>query len=353
VLILHACDFVESDFAWDEDREHALACLRRGLALARVRGYHSMLWLRRVTMAKVAVRGLEYGIETEHVRAIVRKHRLVPDHVPARLEAWPWRYRLRGLGTFELKEENPDAPSKANGATRQSSLRGMPLLFLQAVLAFGARGVRDSQLIDALWPDAEGDAGRRVFDTTLHRLRRQLGADQVVRLSDGRVFLDGRLCWLDIWALEDLLAETEQEMRTGARLPILADLGCRLLSVYRGPLLQDESRTDAWILRSRERIARKFSRAVEPLGQALEKGGLFADAAAIHGRALAGDPLAETCCAGLTRCAVATGRPADAAQIFEEYRARLATRTDAEPGPEVVGLFARLVRPPTRGRIRP
>jgi DNA-binding SARP family transcriptional activator len=304
-------------------------------------------------MAKVAVRALDHGIETEHVRAYVRKHRLVPDHVPARVEAWPWRCRLRALGPFELAQENPDAaPSSADGDTRQSDLRGMPLRLLQAIAAFGARGVRETQLIDALWPDAEGDAGRRVFDTTLHRLRRQLGADEIVRLSDRRVFLDGRLCWIDIWALEDLIAEVEREVSTRARLAILEDLARRLLSVYRGPLLCDEPEADGWALGPRERIADKFIRAAEPLGRALEKGGLFADAAAIHRRVLEGNPLAEPCCAGLMRCAVATGRRADAARIFEEYRTRLAVSGDAEPGSEIASLYAQLVRPSAQGHAR-
>jgi DNA-binding SARP family transcriptional activator len=309
--VLHACDLLESDFVWDEDRDHALVCLRRGLAVARARGYYNMLWLRRVTMAKLAVRALEHGIETEHVRAYVMKHGLVPDHVPARVEAWPWRYRLRALGSFELTQENPDEPLNADSEMRQSSLRGMPLRLLQAIVVFGARGVRENQLIDALWPDAEGDAGRRVFDTTLHRLRRQLGADDVVRLSDGRVFLDGRQCWVDTWALEDLIAELEREVTSRAKMSTLEDLVRRLLSVYRGPLLGDDPGAAGWALGPRQRIASKFLRAAEPLGRALEKGGLFADAAALYRRVLEGHPLAEPFCAGLERCAAATGRAAE------------------------------------------
>jgi len=318
-LGLHACDLLESDFAWDEDREHALSRLRTGLTLARERGYYNGFWLTRGMMARTAVRALDHGIETEHVRAYVTKHRLLPDHVPARLEAWPWRYRLRVLGSFELTRENPGATSSNPvGEARPSSLRGMPARLLQATLALGARGVRDIELIDALWPDAEGDAGRRVFDTTLHRLRRQLADDQVVRLSDGRIFLDSRLCWIDIWALEDLIAEVERVVRTRGSGSILETLTRRLLGVYRGPLLGDDPGMDGWVLGPRERIARKFSRAVEPLGKALEKEGLFADAAALYRRVLQGKPHAEAFCAGLTRCALATDIAADAVRISDQ-----------------------------------
>jgi len=351
-LVLHGCDLVESEFAWDDDRERALTRLRSGLALARANGYLNGFWLRRPTMAKAAVRALEHGIESEHVRAYVAKHRLVPDHVPARVEAWPWRHRVRALGSFELRQNADALPFEAEGDARPATVRGMPLRLLQAIVAHGARGVRDSQLVDALWPDAEGDAGRRVFDTTLHRLRRQIGDDQVVRLADGLVSLDGRLCWVDVWALDDLLVELEQETKTHARPTVLAHLATRLLGVYRGPLLRDEPQGGGWIHGPRDRIARKFARAAESLGKALEKAGLVTEAANLYRRVLDGDPLAEACCAGLMRCSVATGRPAEAARIFEEYRARLTTSLEAEPGSDIAGLYARLVRPPVRGPLR-
>jgi LuxR family transcriptional regulator, maltose regulon positive regulatory protein len=352
-LVRHGCDLLESDFAWDEDREHALARLRTGLALARAHGYFNGFWLRRSLMARIAVRALEHAIEAEHMRAYVRHHRLIPDHVPARVEAWPWDYRLRVLGSFELAFEDAEAtPANTRAATRPSSLRGMPLRLLEATMAFGARGVRDTELIDALWPDAEGDAGRRVFDTTLHRLRRQLGDDQVVRLTDGRIFLDGRRCWLDIWALEDLIAEAEREVRTGGPPVIMQDIARRLLGVYRGPLLGGEVRTDAWALGPRQRIAGKFSRAAQSLGRALENERHFAEAAALYRRVLEGDPTAEPFCAGLMRCALATGRAAEATQIFEEYRGRLAVSSTAEPGTEIVSLYAE-ARPQVAGQARP
>jgi ATP/maltotriose-dependent transcriptional regulator MalT/DNA-binding SARP family transcriptional activator len=350
-LVLHACDLVESDFAWDEDREHALECLRRGLALARARGYFNGFWLRRATMSKVAVRALEHGIETEHVLAYVRKHRLMPDHVPARVETWPWRLRLRALGSFELKQDHSDltAPS-AKVELRRTTLRGMPLRLLQTILAFGARGVRDTALIDALWPDSEGDAGRRVFDTTLHRLRRQLGSEEVLFLSDGRIFLDRRSCWFDVWALEDVVAEVEREVQARAASPMLEELARLLVSVYRGPLLSDEPGADAWARAPRERLAAKFLRAAGLLGQALEQGARFAEASMLYERVLERHPLAEPICAGLMRCAEATGNPAAASRIFEAYRARLAANPGTEPGPELRNAYARLARPPLRDR---
>ena len=280
-IILHGCDLVEAEFFWDCDRPRALAALRRGLALARQRGYCNTYWSRASMMARLAMCALENDIEPEHVRTIIKRRRLMPATIPVHIEGWPWRYRLRALGSFQIVIDDAETTGVDRG--RSAELRGMPLRLLQAVLAFGARGVRDSQLIDALWPDAEGDAGRRVFDTTLHRLRRQVGHD-LVRLSEGRVYLDERLCWVDLWALESMLADTDGQIGRGASAAALADLARRLLAVYRGPLLAEDCGDEAWVRGPRERISAKFRRIADRLGHALESADRSADAAALRQR---------------------------------------------------------------------
>jgi DNA-binding SARP family transcriptional activator len=352
-LVLHACDLLDSDFLWEEERERALDCLRRGLALARERGYFNGFWLRRSWMARVLMRALDHGIETEHVRAYIMKHHLSPERVPPRVESWPWRHRIRALGAFEHTQESAPATSPTGGAGVRTNLRGMPLRLLQAIVSFGARAVRETDLIDALWPDADGDAGRRVLDTTLHRLRRQLGDDEVIHVSDGRIFLDSRLCWVDVWAFEDLIAEADRAMSTRARPEVLEDVASRLLRVYRGPLLGDEAAAGGWALGPRERLSDKFLRVADLLGRALETAGRAMDAATMYRRVLEEHPLAETFCAGSMRCDVAAGYAANAVQTFERYRARLAESQNVEPGSEIARLYAQLTRPSPQERARP
>jgi hypothetical protein len=271
-MVRYACDVVESDHEWDEDRELALERLRRGLAIAKQGGFHNSFWLGKGTLMRAALRALEHGIETEYARASIAKHRLIPPHVPFDPHAWPYRYHLRALGSFDfVVSTTGHGPSTRKHASGAHELRGMPLRLLQAIVAFGARGVRDLDLIDALWPDAEGHAGRRVFDTTLHRLRRQLGEDDIVRLTDGRVHLDERTCWVDVWALERALLESERHLAQRAPTADLMSLAGHLLALYRGPLLAEES--IAFAGGPRARLADRFRRMVELLAAALESAG--------------------------------------------------------------------------------
>jgi hypothetical protein len=273
-LMLFGCDLVEADHEWDEDRELALRHLRNGFAIGREKGFYNTFWLGRATLTRAAERALEHGVETAYARSAILKHGLTPPAVPFSADAWPFRYRVRALGDFGVTA-TPDA-SGANGraAAKDASLmlRGMPRRLLQAIVAHGGRGVRDVHLIDALWPDADGDAGRRVFDTTLHRLRRQMGGDAAIRLIDSRVHLDDRTCWLDSWALERAMVEAERQLAKGAPLATLAQLAEHLLALYRGPLLAEQE--EGFVGGPRRELAARFRSIAERLAAAFETGGL-------------------------------------------------------------------------------
>ncbi len=80
-----------------------------------------------------------------------------------------------------------------------------PLAMLKAIIALGGRDVDGESLVDALWPEAEGDHGRSSFDTTLHRLRKLLSNEKIIQFGDGKVSLDERYCRVDAWAFEKLI----------------------------------------------------------------------------------------------------------------------------------------------------
>lgn len=284
-LMLFGCDLVDADHEWDENRELALRHLRNGLAIGREKGFYNTFWLGRATLTRAAVRALEYGVETAYARSAILKHRLTSPDVPLSADAWPFRYRMRALGVFEITTtpEPPGANAREASNDAHGVLRGMPRRLLQAIVAYGGRGVRDVHLIDALWPDAEGDAGRRVFDTTLHRLRRQLGGDSAVRLTDSCVYLDDRTCWLDVWALERALAESDRQLTQRAPMTTLAPLAEHLLALYRGPLLAEQQ--EGFVNGPRMQLARKFRAIAERLATVLEPGGLKEQAELLRQRA--------------------------------------------------------------------
>jgi ATP/maltotriose-dependent transcriptional regulator MalT/DNA-binding SARP family transcriptional activator len=336
LLVLYSCDLVEADALWDDDRGAALGALRRGLALGRERGYFNAFCVGSSAMSRLSERAMDHGIEPDFVRTLIARRKLRPVTVTASASGWHWSYRLRALGPFDL-ERGDDA----NGGDRRLP-SGMPLRLLQAALALGGRGVPEARLIDALWPDAEGDGGRRVFDTTLHRLRRSLGDDGLIRLTDGKLHLDEHRCWVDLWAFDEAIARVDRAIAKGAFPVGLAELAELLLGLYRGPLLCDAVGFSAFVRRSRTQLSGKFFRAAEKLGQALEIQKRFDQASALYQRAADGEDAIELAYTGLIRCAVGAGRRAEAVRLYEQCRSRMLADLGEEPGPGLASLGAAL-----------
>ena len=96
------------------------------------------------------------------------------------------RFRVQVLGPFRILSGNTPI-------TIPAGLR-RPQEVLQALIAFGGTDVRAGVLIDALWPDSEGDAAYHALETALYRLRSLLGAREAVRMQRGKVSLSRISC---------------------------------------------------------------------------------------------------------------------------------------------------------------
>ena len=86
--------------------------------------------------------------------------------------------------------------------------------------------------MDALWPDAEGDAARNALDNALHRLRKWLGGDDRILLRQGALSLNSARCWTDVVALEAALQALD-DVPAAQRGPQRT----ALRQLYAGPLL--------------------------------------------------------------------------------------------------------------------
>ena len=162
--------------------------LRKALQIGREEYFLNFPWWRGQLVARLCVRALEQGIETDYVRTLIRSRRLrLPDGATPP-ENWYWPVEVEVLGVTRVLLDGEDP-----GLSRQ--LRNL----LVALACFCDReGWVDRELlVDRLWPDSEGDQAQRALDTSIHRLRRQLGSEGVVRSLPGRVGLDLGLCRVD------------------------------------------------------------------------------------------------------------------------------------------------------------
>ena len=276
------------------EREQACQAVGEALAMARTCGVVMPPWTRPSTVARLCSLALDAGVEVEQARTVIMRLGLPP--VEGCTDAWPWAVRIHTLGCFEVERRDDGAAA--------ARLGGTPLRLLEALVGCGGEASQE-ELSERLWPDAEGDAARRAFDTTLHRLRRLVGDPHALRLADGRLALDRQRCWADVWEVEWIVKQLSRWLdqpeadRTREPLARLTDRLCRL---YRGPSFassrggQDEARA--------RRLHRETLRALDRAAAYWKRSGDDARARAIERHVLQlanGDPVVSGPARGTSR----------------------------------------------------
>ncbi|MEK6209665.1 MAG: BTAD domain-containing putative transcriptional regulator [Pseudomonadota bacterium] len=308
------------------DRERGLPCLARGLAHARQTGYsYHLRWCS--TMQVLCAEALAAGIEVDYVREVVKKYRLRPPS--NEVEQWPWPVRINTLGGFEIYRN--DERLEFSGKVPKK-----PLMLLKALIAFGGRNVPEERLMDALWPDEEADAARKSLDITVLRLRKLLGSHEAIVVSEELIGLNPQLCWVDVWAFERRIAQTEAaEGEAGLSAAAAA------VALYRGNFLPTDT-DEPWTVKARERLRVKFVRLVETVAQSDEAAGHWEKAMAHYLKGLEADDLVEAFHLGLMRCYRALGRPAEGITAFRRLRQTLSVVLGIAPSPAAEALAQEL-----------
>lgn len=318
------------------DEERARRGLAEAFGLARNHEIYDFLGWCPQRLARFCLQALQAGIEPDYAGTLVRRRRLLPEPAPIECEDWPWPVRVYTLGRFEVVLDGQPLPP--GGKTQ-----GKPLALLKALIALGGRQVPESRLTEALWPEAEGDATRRAFDTTLHRLRRLLGEVPLLHLERGALTLDARAGWVDCWALErriGALCAGLQSNPTELEHSVVANV----LALYRGPFL-DEELDWTWAFRYRERLHGKIIDLALKAGRHWERGRHWEHAAAGYRRGIEIDPLVEEFYQGLMRAYHALDQPAKAARAYHDCRKTLAAMLGVQPSAQTQALYHGLVLP--------
>ena len=306
------------------EEAHSRDLLREGLTIGRAHNYMNChpLWIPEM-MREVFAQALEADIETDYVRRFIRYRRLAPG--ASRSPKWPWPVRVYTLGRLEIRKDDVPLPSAGKAKQRVLDL-------LKAIIAHGPNGAPVDALAELLWPDAEGDAGRDALRVALHRLRKLLGDEQAVLVTEGKVLLNPGWCWVDAFTFEEAIDAARADPAAAARA----------LEIYRSHfLLEDGERP--WLVATRDRLRSKFLRAVEVAGQRLVQDGAVDGAIDLYRRATEIDPLAEGLYRRLMDCYARQGRQAEAIEAYRRCRQMLSVVLGVKPSHETQALHAALL----------
>ena len=245
-----------------------------------------------------------------------------------------YRVRIYVLGKFLIVQDG--RPLAFGRKTPRK-----PLALLKMLVASGGARADTNVLSEGLWPESEGDAAKKSFDINLHRLRKVLGIQDLITLSEGKLSFDSRRCWIDVWEFEDVLEQIEGAISHSSDTndAVYASLASALLRVYAGHFLEHETQ-EAWAIVFRDRLRAKFGRAIMTLAACLEQHRKWDQAAALYSRALELDNLAESLYRRLMICHRELGETAEALRVYRRCRDLLSVVFSIKPSAETEAIRA-------------
>jgi two-component SAPR family response regulator len=237
----------------------------------------------------------------------------------------PWPFKVYVLGRFRLLKA--DEPVRFPRRVQRK-----PLELLQALIAFGATEVPARALVDALWPDSEGDAGYHALESALYRLRQLLDAPDAVRMASSRLTLDRGQFWVDMW-------EVENELQSASRDVVnMPERVCPIRQLYEGHFLEHESEKP-WALTTRQGLRDRFMRCMRDAARGYEDRNLWQEAARVYQSGLELESLSEELYRGLMVCHRELGNHSEALLAYRRCRELLTRFLGVAPNAKTQAVY--------------
>lgn len=318
----------------DFERYHQLLAEGFGSAARDFAPGRYIFWLPTVGAPRLCADALERGIEPSFVASYIREYPLAPPpHAPA---CWPWKVRIHTLGRFAITLDGKEL-------TFSHKVPRKPLALLKAIVALGGQRVPLQKLLDAVWPEEDGDTAQRSFEVALHRLRKILECGEAVTISDREVSLYPTLVWTDVDALDKTLAALESDGYVQGN----SAAASRALAQYGGPFLPADDDA-SWAVSRRERTRARVLRLVAMMAAGRESAQDWEGALGWYEKGVEVDDLAESLHQGLIRCHIELARSAEALAAFQRLRRLLWIKLRVPPSAATEALVHPL-RPPGPG----
>jgi LuxR family maltose regulon positive regulatory protein len=234
------------------------------------------------------------------------------------------RLRIHVLGRFRLTKG--DTPIAIPPRLRK------PQELLQALIAFGGTEVGAGVLIDALWPDSEGDAAYHALESALYRLRQLLGARDAVRMEGGKASLNRDQLWVDMWEFDAELQRSHGPEAKGI------ERIARLRLLYQGHFLQHETEKP-WVVKARQELRDRLLRTIRDAARECEHAHRWEDAANLYRSGIELDSLNEGLYRGLMLCHKELGDHSEALQAYRRCRELLTRFLGIPPNAKTQALY--------------
>jgi len=170
----------------------------------------------------------------------------------------------------------------------------------------------------------------------LQRLRKLLGYPEAIDLTDGKITLDNRYCWVDAWAFERLLGQTDA---CKASEPLKKkELIEKAITLYNGSFLSGE-REEPWMISSSEYLKSKYFKSIWWLVNYMEEQGQWEQAADLCEKFLKVDACREDIYRKLMICHNKMERKNEALLVYQRCCKTLSAVLGISPSGETQAIY--------------
>jgi two-component SAPR family response regulator len=168
-----------------------------------------------------------------------------------------------------------------------------------------------------------------------------LGDPRVLVLKEGKLSLDGRYCWVDVWSFERLLGQSHRLLMSdnaGTQVSSVERLTENLTNLYHDHFLAKENQT-SWSVSMHERLRSKFIHHLLETGRYMEKHGYWEQAMQCYRKGIDVDDLIEVFHQRLMVCCMETHRLSEGLSVYRRCCHVLSIRLGLRPEPETDSLY--------------
>lgn len=318
--------------------EEGMEYLREAMSIGRIHNFQNMIWWwQPAFMSDLLIKALQAGIEVDYTRDLIRIHRVIPDAPAYLIKDWPWPLKINTLGEFEIIRD--DMNLSFTGKSHKK-----PFELLKMLTAYGGREVSIGKIMDALWPESDGDMAHSALSTTLSRLRTLLESKDAIKHKDGKLSINRNICRVDTWAFQYMIHRADSLWDKGEREESSA-LYETALDLYQGHFLEEENH-NAWVISSREQIKNLFASCVLKLGLFKEEQQEYEKAIEWFWKGSDIDPAEEIFYQNIMTCYHHLGQHAGVEKTYQSCRTMLSSVLGVEPSKKTTEIYDRARKSP-------
>lgn len=321
------CYVIEVYFSFkEEDDERTAELLEKAMKIGQQQDAINFIFWRPSLMSSICAKALEFNIEKEYAKCLIKKRNLTIDATSQNIENWPWKVKIYTLGKFEVTIDN--VPLLFSGKIQKT-----PLTILKILISLGCVDIREDQISDILWPDSTGDAGYRALVTTVQRLRRLINYKEAIVFKESKLSLNPHYCWVDIWALTNhlsLIRDQWKEFEKGGKINHIIRLTETLFEKFSLPFLPSDKNIQ-WTFSMRDRIKTQIIVALKQLAEYWEQQKTWKKALEIYQKCMEIENCSEELFQRQMICYQKLGCRAEVVTTFNRCQTELSIKLGIQP----------------------